>query len=69
MYSFNNLGGLGIIWSVIWLIFASDTPVTNTHISENEKEYIRSCKAAEKIQDTQTVRKRKCLLFFPIYSH
>jgi hypothetical protein len=59
MYSFNNLGGLGIIWSAVWLIFASDTPATNPHISENEKEYIRACKSAEKIQDAQTVRKRK----------
>ncbi|CAF1012488.1 unnamed protein product [Adineta steineri] len=53
-YFFYLLGGLGILWSVVWLIFASDTPATNTHISENEKEYIRSCKAAEKIQDTRT---------------
>ncbi len=57
------LGGLGIIWSIVWLIFASDTPVNNTHISENEKEYIRACKAAEKIQDTGTVRKRKSFTF------
>jgi len=53
-FFFYLLGGLGIIWSVVWLIFASDTPVTNTHISENEKEYIRACKAAEKIQDIRT---------------
>lgn len=54
--SLKNLGGLGIIWSVVWLIFASDTPVGNKHISEKEKEYIRACKAEEKIQDTRTVR-------------
>jgi hypothetical protein len=51
----NYLGGLGVIWSVIWLFFASDTPITNTRISDNEKEYIRACKAAEKIQATETV--------------
>ncbi len=55
IYLLKYVGGLGIIWSVVWLILASDTPVTNTHISENEKEYIRACKAAEKIQDTRTV--------------
>ncbi|CAF1111366.1 unnamed protein product [Rotaria sordida] len=48
------LGGLGIIWSICWFIFASDTPVTNKHMSANEKEYIRTCKADEKIQDTKT---------------
>ena len=54
---FSPSGGLGIIWSVLWLIFSSDTPVKNTHISENEKEYIRTCKAEEKIQETDTVRR------------
>ncbi|CAF1055789.1 unnamed protein product [Adineta ricciae] len=53
-FFFYILGGLGIIWSVIWLIFASDTPSNNQHISDNEKEYIRACKAAEKIQDSRT---------------
>ncbi|CAF3850757.1 unnamed protein product [Rotaria sp. Silwood1] len=48
------LGGLGIVWSIVWLIFASDTPVTNKHMSTREKEYIRTCKADEKIQDTTT---------------
>ncbi|CAF2682203.1 unnamed protein product [Rotaria sp. Silwood2] len=53
-YFFYLLGGLGILWSIVWLFFASDTPTTNTHMSENEKEYIHACKAAEKIQDTRT---------------
>jgi len=53
-YFFYLLGSLGILWSVIWMIFASDTPVKNSHISENEKEYIRVCKAEEKIQDHKT---------------
>ncbi|CAF3353503.1 unnamed protein product [Rotaria sp. Silwood2] len=48
------LGGLGIIWSIAWLIFASDTPITNKHMSTKEKEYIRTCKADEKIQDIKT---------------
>ena len=56
-----HLGGLGIVWSVVWLIFASDTPLTNAHISENEREYIRACKAEEKIQDTRSVRQRRRL--------
>lgn len=30
--------------------------MTNRHISTDEKEYIRACKADEKIQDTNTVR-------------
>lgn len=49
------LGGLGIVWSIVWLIFASDTPATNRHISLDEKEYIRACKAEEKIQNANTV--------------
>ncbi|UJR30737.1 hypothetical protein I4U23_018257 [Adineta vaga] len=53
-FFFYLLGSLGVVWSVIWLIMASDTPATNRNISENEKEYIRSCKAAEKIQDGKT---------------
>jgi hypothetical protein len=68
LFSFNNEGGLGIIWSVVWLIFASDTPATNTHISDKEKEYIRACKAEEKIQDTRTVRKENLsYIFFYIF--
>ncbi|CAF1171597.1 unnamed protein product [Adineta steineri] len=51
---FYLLGGLGIVWSVVWLIFASDTPMTNKYISPDEKEYIRACKADEQIQDTNT---------------
>lgn len=51
----NDLGALGMIWSVVWLIFASDTPAGNKHISDKEKDYIRTCKAEEKIQDTRTV--------------
>ncbi len=50
------LGGLGILWSIVWLIFSSDTPATNKHISANEKEYIRVCKIDEKLQDTNTVK-------------
>ena len=57
LFVFNRSGSLGILWSVIWMIFASDTPVKNSHISENEKEYIRVCKAEEKIQDHKTVRR------------
>jgi hypothetical protein len=57
------LGGLGILWSIVWLVFSSDTPATNKHISTNEKEYIRACKIDEKIQDTNTV-KIKYLIFF-----
>ncbi|CAF4026783.1 unnamed protein product [Adineta steineri] len=53
-YFFYLLGGLGIVWSVVWLIFASDTPMTNKYISPDEKEYIRACKADEQIQDTDT---------------
>ncbi|CAF0921048.1 unnamed protein product [Rotaria sordida] len=53
-YFFYLLGGLGIIWSMVWLFFASDTPTTNRHMSENEKEYIQACKAVEKIQDART---------------
>lgn len=52
---FHIIGGLGILWSGIWLFFASDTPITNTHISSEEKEYIQTCKTAEKIQDSRTV--------------
>jgi hypothetical protein len=48
---------------VVWLIFASDTPATNKHISADEKEYIRGCKAEEKIQDTNTV-KIECIYNF-----
>ena len=54
-----DLGGLGVVWSFVWVIFASDTPTTNKHMSVEEKEYIRACKAEEKIQDTNTVRKEK----------
>ncbi|CAF1132130.1 unnamed protein product [Adineta ricciae] len=53
-YFFYLLGGLGIVWSIVWLIFASDTPATNRHITLDEKEYIRACKAEEKIQDVNT---------------
>ncbi|CAF3679805.1 unnamed protein product [Rotaria socialis] len=53
-YFFYVLGGLGILWSIFWLFLASDTPVLNKHISDNERDYIQACKAAEKIQDTRT---------------
>ncbi|CAF1621551.1 unnamed protein product [Rotaria magnacalcarata] len=53
-YFFYLLGGLGIVWSLVWLIFVSDTPAKSKHISANEKEYIRVCKAHEKMQDTNT---------------
>ncbi|XP_055838553.1 putative inorganic phosphate cotransporter [Episyrphus balteatus] len=33
-------GGLGLIWCVIWLIFASDTPAGSRFISHEEKSYI-----------------------------
>lgn len=62
-------GGLGMIWSAVWLFFASDTPVGNKHISETEREYIRTCKAEEKIQDTRTVSQIRFLvskIFFEI---
>ena len=55
-------GGLGMIWSAVWLFFASDTPVGNKHISETEREYIRTCKAEEKIQDTRTVSQIRFLV-------
>jgi hypothetical protein len=45
------------------LIFASDTPGTNRHMSVNEKEYIRACKSDEKIQDTNSVGIKFVILF------
>lgn len=44
-----------MLWSIVWLIFASDSPSTNERISNEEKEYIRQCKLKEKIQDKKTV--------------
>ncbi len=38
--------------------------MTNQHISAEEKEYIRACKADEKIQNTNTVRMIKFVIFF-----
>lgn len=33
-------GGLGLIWFVLWIIFASNSPDNNRFIGENEKEYV-----------------------------
>ncbi|XP_055921198.1 putative inorganic phosphate cotransporter [Eupeodes corollae] len=33
-------GGIGLIWCVIWVIFASDTPAESRFISESEKNFI-----------------------------
>uniref|UniRef100_A0A0K0E8J9 MFS domain-containing protein n=1 Tax=Strongyloides stercoralis TaxID=6248 RepID=A0A0K0E8J9_STRER len=38
---FYSFGLLGILWSIIWLIFASDEPQTNKWTSENEKQYLK----------------------------
>uniref|UniRef100_A0A0N5BKE4 MFS domain-containing protein n=1 Tax=Strongyloides papillosus TaxID=174720 RepID=A0A0N5BKE4_STREA len=38
---FYFFGLLGIIWSVLWLVFASDEPQTNKWASENEKKYLK----------------------------
>jgi hypothetical protein len=57
------LGGLGILWSIVWLVFSSDIPATNKFISANEKKYIRACKIDEKLQDTNTVNTKYLILF------
>lgn len=31
---------LGIVWTIIWFVFASNSPENNKFISEGEKEYI-----------------------------
>jgi ACS family sodium-dependent inorganic phosphate cotransporter-like MFS transporter 5 len=37
---FYILGTVGVIWTILWIIFASDSPETNRFISNKEKVYI-----------------------------
>ncbi len=37
---FYILGTVGIIWTLLWIIFASDSPETNRFISNKERDYI-----------------------------
>jgi MFS family permease len=37
---FYILGSIGVIWTILWIIFASDSPETNRFISNKEKVYI-----------------------------
>ncbi len=41
--------------------------MTNKHISADEKEYIRACKADEKIQDANTVKLNLSILFCQLF--
>ncbi len=37
---FYILGTVGIIWTLLWIIFASDSPETNRFIRSKERDYI-----------------------------
>ena len=37
---FYIFGGLGLVWLIIWLVYASDTPNANKFIGKAEREYI-----------------------------
>lgn len=37
---FYVFGGLGILWFILWMVFASNSPDENRFIGENEKEYV-----------------------------
>ena len=37
---FYILGTVGVIWTILWIIFASDSPETNHFISNKERDYI-----------------------------
>ncbi|KAL0478182.1 anion transporter [Acrasis kona] len=57
-WSFYIYGGLGIIWSFVYLIITSDTPQDNTFISAYERHYIEtSIKNEESILDEKPVDK------------
>ena len=39
---FYVFGTFGLVWSLIWFIFSSNDPVSNSFISKHEKQYIIS---------------------------
>lgn len=40
-------GGISVVWSILWLIFGSSSPLTDRFISEDEKKYIQADSADE----------------------
>ena len=43
---FNNVwllkGGLGMLWSIVWMLLANDSPNDDSRITLQEKDYINS---------------------------
>ena len=37
---FYILGAIGVVWSIIWLVFSSNSPSENFFIKKNEIDYI-----------------------------
>ncbi|ESO01867.1 hypothetical protein HELRODRAFT_188506 [Helobdella robusta] len=61
-----SLGGLGMFWCVLWMLFSSDTPDLDSGMKEEEKKYINaSIRLAETIgaRKTQGVPKTTSFLF------
>ncbi|XP_056640310.1 putative inorganic phosphate cotransporter [Diorhabda sublineata] len=46
--AFYLYGALGICWSILWIIFGSDSPAKHKSISSDEKQYIESSIVTEK---------------------
>lgn len=50
---YSSLGGLGVAWFILWMIFTADNPEKHRFISEEEKDLIVS--AVSEVKDKQTI--------------
>lgn len=49
--SFLILGGVGVIWALLWFVLFRDKPEDHPYLSENEKKYILSERQEKKINE------------------
>jgi len=47
---FYLFGGLGVVWSILWTLFAASTPAQHKYITQEEKDYILT--ALDETEDT-----------------
>jgi len=53
---FYSLGGIAVLWFILWIVLVSNTPATNRFITTEEKDYIES--EMSKISDGEPVTVR-----------
>ena len=59
---FYAIGACGILWTIAWFIFVTDTPATSRWITSKEKEYIRTaCHGHTNVAGEKVSGRRRCL--------